>query len=384
MHTPTTHTATPPRLLIAAGGTGGHILPALAVAKALHAAGWQIDWLGNPDSMEARMIAQHNHQHPDLPITFHRITFSGVRGKGWRRLLRAPFDVLRAVWQVRDIMQRIKPNVVLGMGGYIAFPAGVASKLCNIPLVIHEQNAIAGQTNYLLSRIATQTLVAFPHALVDAPRRQVVGNPVRDEVIHLAPPEQRWADRSENRATEPSTVSPLKLLVIGGSLGAAALNETIPRAIALLPDAQRPHITHQAGAKHLDTLRANYTTAKVEAHCVAFIEDMAHAYSEADVVICRAGAMTVAELACAGVASMLVPFPFAVDDHQTNNARYLSDHGAAWLMPQEGLNPEGLAEWLQLLSRPLLLDMARKARALAQPNATTVIADYIRTFHSQN
>jgi UDP-N-acetylglucosamine--N-acetylmuramyl-(pentapeptide) pyrophosphoryl-undecaprenol N-acetylglucosamine transferase len=248
------------------------------------------------------------------------------------------------------------------MGGYIAFPGGMMAALVGRPLAIHEQNSIAGLANRVLAGVADHVLVAFPDAL---PKATFVGNPVREAIARVAPPAERFAQRG----------GPLRLLVVGGSLGAAALNEIVPRALALLPADARPAVTHQSGAKHLDALRAGYAQAGVAANAVAFIDDMAQAYAEADLVICRAGATTVAELAAAGAAAILVPFPFAVDDHQTTNARYLADAGAGVLVQQRDLTPERLAELLGGLPRERLLVMANLARALGKPDATRAVAE---------
>ncbi|HKC44308.1 MAG TPA: undecaprenyldiphospho-muramoylpentapeptide beta-N-acetylglucosaminyltransferase [Burkholderiales bacterium] len=341
--------------MIMAGGTGGHVFPALAVADDLRARGWRVVWLGARTGMEARLVPQHGHE-------MAWVRFSGLRGKGWLARLLLPANLLVAFWQSLRAIRAHRPAVVLGMGGYIAFPGGMMAALLGRPLVIHEQNSIAGLANRVLAGVADRILTAFPGAL---PRSQLVGNPVRGDIAGVAPPAQRFAGRS----------GPLRLLVVGGSLGAVALNDLVPQALALLPAASRPVVTHQAGAKHLDRLRATYTAAGVEASIVAFIDDMAEAYAAADLVIARAGATTVAELAAAGVAAILVPFPFAVDDHQTTNARYLADAGAAILVQQRDLRPAGLAETLRGLARERLLAMAENARTLGRPDATRAVAD---------
>jgi len=340
-------------ILIMAGGTGGHIMPGLAVADHMAALGWRVVWMGNRDSMEARLV----------PVSGYEIAwvrFSALRGKGLLRLLLLPFNLLRGFLLARRQLKRIAPDVVLGFGGYVTFPGGMMAALSGVPLVLHEQNSVAGLANRVLSMVADRVLTGFPDVL----KKGVwVGNPVRPKIAALASPAERYGNRQ----------GPLNILVVGGSLGAAILNETVPKALALLPAAERPSVAHQSGEAHLEALRQAYADANVNAHTVPFIEDMAGAYAWADLVICRAGALTVAELAAAGVASILVPFPHAVDDHQTSNARFLSSAGAAILMPQEQLTPERLAE-LRHLSREQLLQMAEKAHALARPDATTAVA----------
>ncbi len=341
-------------IMIMAGGTGGHVFPALAVAEYLSAQGWRVVWLGARTGMEAKLVPKHGYEMAWL-------RFSGLRGKGLLRALALPANLLLAFWQsARAILAR-RPDVVLGMGGYISFPGGMMAALLNRPLAIHEQNSVAGLANKVLARLADRVLQAFPEAL---PGAEVCGNPVRKEIAALAPPQVRFAARTGR----------LKLLVLGGSLGAKALNDTLPLALALLPEEARPEVTHQAGAQHLDALRQGYAAAGVHAELFAFIDDMASRYAEADLVICRAGALTVAELACAGVASILVPFPYAVDDHQTSNAKFLSARDAAMLLPQPQLSAERLAELLRGLTREHLLDMAVKARVLGKSDATEAVA----------
>lgn len=273
-----------------------------------------------------------------------------------------PLNLLRAFWQSIGALRRVRPNVVLGMGGYITFPAGMMASLLGRPLVLHEQNSIAGLANKVLAKVADRVLCAFPDTL---PGGEWTGNPVREELAHLDAPEARYGQRT----------GPLRILVVGGSLGAAALNEVVPKAIALLPQSERPVVTHQAGARQIDTLRANYAAAQVPAQTLPFIDDMARAYADADLVICRAGAMTVSEVAAAGVAALFVPFPHAVDDHQTTNAKFLSSQGAALLVQQQDLTAEGLAQTIASLTRPQLKDMARMARGLAKPEATRRVAE---------
>jgi UDP-N-acetylglucosamine--N-acetylmuramyl-(pentapeptide) pyrophosphoryl-undecaprenol N-acetylglucosamine transferase len=344
-----------PTALIMAGGTGGHIMPGLAVAAVLRERGWRVLWLGNPDKMEGRLV-------PAQGIELAELRFQGVRGRGITALLQLPGRLLAALRQAWRHMSAARPDVVLGMGGYVAFPGGLAAALRRIPLVVHEQNAVAGTANRTLARLAGRVLTGFPHVL---PRGEMVGNPVRREVCALARPEQRYAGRD----------GVLNVLVVGGSLGAQALNTVVPQALALLPEQARPRVMHQAGEQHIDALRAGYAAVGVQADCRAFIEDMAGALAAADVVICRAGAMTVAEIAAAGVAALFVPFPHAIDDHQTANARYLSDAGAAWLRQQAELTPQWLADWLAQRGRDELQAVAECARARAMPDAAGHIAD---------
>ena len=347
----------PRTLLVMAGGTGGHIFPALAVAERLQAAGWRIVWLGARAGMEATLVAPRGY-------TMAWIAMSGVRGKGLLRLVTLPLQLLVAFWQSARAIFAHRPDAVLGMGGYVSFPGGMMAALLGRPLAIHEQNSVAGLANRVLARVADRVLAGFPDAF-GAGRAEWTGNPVRAEIAALAPPAARFAGRS----------GPLKLTVIGGSLGAQALNSAVPQALALLPAPERPLVTHQSGVKHLAEVEACYRQAGVEATLVPFIGDMAAQYAQSDLVICRAGASTIAELAAAGVASVLVPFPHAVDDHQTANARFLSSRGAALLIPQHELTPQKLAELLRTLTRDALLAMAEKARAVAKPEATQTVAE---------
>ncbi|MEW5781155.1 MAG: undecaprenyldiphospho-muramoylpentapeptide beta-N-acetylglucosaminyltransferase [Pseudomonadota bacterium] len=340
-------------IVIMAGGTGGHIMPGLAVADRLRDAGWKVVWMGNPDGMEAKLVPPRHYE-------MAWVKFSALRGKGLKRQLLLPFNLLTAFWQAWRAFGKIRPDVVLGMGGFISFPGGMMASLRGIPLVLHEQNSIPGLANKVLAHVADRVLTGFPDTFR---KGRWVGNPVRPEIAALPPPAERYGARSGR----------LQVLVLGGSLGAAALNETVPKALALLPEDERPEVVHQSGEKHLDALRAAYAAAGVHAHTVAFIADMAGAYEWADLVICRAGAATIAELAAAGVASILVPFPHAVDDHQTANARFLAQAGAAILLPQSELTPERLA-LIRALKRPQLIEMAEKARALAMPEATAAVA----------
>lgn len=348
-------------ILVMAGGTGGHVFPGLAVADYMKAEGWRVVWLGTEGGMETMLVPQRGY---DIRI----IRFSGLRGKNTMAWFMLPLRLLLAFWQSAKVMLHVRPDVVLGMGGYPAFPGGMMAALLGKPLVIHEQNSIPGLTNKVLAKFADKVFLGFPDAIRNDKKAVFSGNPVRNAISQLDAPETRYAARDKSGSGK------LKLLVIGGSLGAHALNAIVPQALRLIPENRRPQVTHQAGAKHLDTLRKNYAEAEVAGELVAFIEDMAACYADCDLVICRAGALTIAELAAAGVASILVPFPFAVDDHQTSNASFLSDQGAAVLLPQNKLTPQALAQLLMGLTRVRLLEMAVKARALAKPDATQLVA----------
>ena len=341
-------------ILIMAGGTGGHIMPGLAVADILRSQGWQVTWLGVPGSMEAELVPKHGYG-------MAWVRFSGVRGKGLLRKLMLPFNLLIALWQSMAAILRHRPDVVLGMGGYITFPGGLMAALLRRPLVIHEQNSIAGLSNKLLAHIAQKVLGGFPDVL---PKVIWCGNPVRSSIAGLPEPQTRYAARSGR----------LNVLMVGGSLGAKALNKAMPQALALLLEEIRPNVVHQTGKQHFEAVQQLYRNAGVYADIRPFLDDMAGCYAEADVVICRAGALTIAELAAAGVASILVPFPFAVDDHQTHNARFLSEHGAAVLLPQGELNAEKLALLLRELTREKLLAMAQQARSVAKSDAAQQVA----------
>ena len=343
-------------LLVMAGGTGGHVFPGLAVADRLKAQGWTIHWLGTADRMEAELVPAHGY-----PISF--IDIQGVRGNGIKRLLAAPYRVIKSVLQARQVLKTIQPDVVLGMGGFASGPGGVAAWLSGIPLLLHEQNAAAGLTNKLLARIARRVLMAFPGAFAPNARTAVVGNPVRPEVVALPDPQLR------------SSSDPLRLLVVGGSLGARVLNEQVPPAVAAagVPIAVR----HQCGKGNGEAVAASYAGLGVEAEVSVFIKDMADAYAWADLVVCRAGALTVSEVAAAGVAANFVPLPHAVDDHQTRNALTLVDGGAAEFLPQSELTPAALAARLSWLAgrRETLLNMAQAARRVAIIDAAERVAD---------
>ena len=336
--------------LVMAGGTGGHIFPGLAVAEALRARGWRVHWLGAPGSMESQLV-------PPRGFPLETIEFGGVRGKGAKTLLLLPLRLAKAFWQSLQVVRRVRPQVVVGLGGYITFPGGIMSVLLGKPLVLHEQNSIAGMANKLLAAFAARVYSAFPHVLKKA---EWIGNPLREAFMRQPAPEERFAGRS----------GPLKVLVVGGSLGAKALNDIVPKALALIEPQQRPYVLHQSGARQIDELHANYAAAGVQAELTPFIEDTADAFAEADLVICRAGASTVTEIAAVGAPAVFVPFPFAVDDHQTTNAKFLVDAGGGWLVPQRDLTPDTLAELLRTLDRAALLQRAVAARQLAKTQAT--------------
>jgi UDP-N-acetylglucosamine--N-acetylmuramyl-(pentapeptide) pyrophosphoryl-undecaprenol N-acetylglucosamine transferase len=346
---------TKPSILVMAGGTGGHIFPGLAVAQYLRICGWNVSWLGNQSGMEYRLVKLY-----DFP--FEAVEFGGLRGKGFKAKLMLPMNLARAGYQSWKIMRRLKPSVVLGMGGYITFPGGLVSKLLKRPLVLHESNSVAGSANRALAKVAMRTLTGFPDTMENA---EWVGNPIREEFDRIQKPEVRYEQRQ----------GPLTILVVGGSLGAAALNENIPAALALISKDARPTVIHQAGDKHLADLQKRYAEFGVEADIRPFIDDMPAAYAQADLVICRSGAMTVSELAACGVASCLIPLPHAIDDHQTANAKFLSNADAAVLLPQQYLNPQDLALMIQNFNRGDLKSMAMRAHALAKPHATQRVAE---------
>jgi UDP-N-acetylglucosamine--N-acetylmuramyl-(pentapeptide) pyrophosphoryl-undecaprenol N-acetylglucosamine transferase len=341
-------------LMVMAGGTGGHVYPAMAVADYLKGQGWNVVWLATEGGMENRLIEGKCYQKTMM-------TMQGVRGKGILGWILLPIKLAKALSQCYRAIRRYQPSVVLGMGGFAAFPGGLMARLLGKPLVIHEQNSVAGLTNKLMAKIATRVLAAFPNTLNKA---NVIGNPVRADIAEVAEPKVRFDQHK----------SALKILVVGGSLGAQALNDLIPKALSAMPVEDRPHVIHQAGVKHIEALQTNYVKHGVVAECRAFIENMADAYAWADFVICRAGAMTVAELSAVGLGSLLVPFPFAVDDHQTTNAAYLAEHEAAFLVQQKALTVEKLLSILKTLTRENCLKMAAKARALGKPNATADVA----------
>ena len=341
--------------LVMAGGTGGHIFPGLAVADALRDRGWRVHWLGGKGSaarpsMESELV-------PSRGFAFETIDFSGVRGKGAVTLLLLPARLLQAFWQSIGVIRRVRPDVVVGLGGYISFPAGMMAVLLGKPLVLHEQNSVAGMANRLLARVADRVFSAFPGVLKNA---EWVGNPLRADFLRQLQPAERFAGRS----------GPLRLLVVGGSLGATALNTLVPQALALIPVDQRPQVTHQSGARQLDALRANYLAAGVQAELTPFITDTAQAFADADLVICRAGASTVTEIAAIGAAALFVPFPSAVDDHQTTNAKFMVDAGAGQLVKQIDLTPSILAIMLQKTERETLTQYAESAKKMQKLEAT--------------
>lgn len=338
---------------VLAGGTGGHIFPALAVAKALLERGWQVRWVGAPGSMEERVVKEQG-------IALDLVDFKGLRGKGVGRWLQLPFALWQAFGQSRRHMQAVQPDVVLGFGGYISFPAALAARVGKVPLLLHEQNAVPGMANKVLARLATRVFTAFPDVL---PGGEQVGNPLREAFARQEKPRQRFASR----------LGRLRLLVVGGSLGASALNRQVPRALALMSEESRPDVVHQSGEKHLQKLRENYEKAGVKAKTVAFIDDMADELAKADVVVCRAGASTVTEIAAVGVGAIFVPYPHATDDHQTANAMYLVGAGAGRLLPQNELTPQGLSSILSELNHEQCLRWARAARKRAKLDATASV-----------
>jgi UDP-N-acetylglucosamine--N-acetylmuramyl-(pentapeptide) pyrophosphoryl-undecaprenol N-acetylglucosamine transferase len=358
------------RILIMAAGTGGHVFPGLALARELIQRGHSLSWLGTPNGMENRLV-------PSTGIELDAITIKGLRGNGLLRWLAAPLSLARALWQAAAVLRRRRPDLVIGMGGFVSGPGGLMARLLGIPLVIHEQNAVPGLANRLLARIAKRVLQAFPDSFaarsafgsLSGAKLHTVGNPVRREIAQLAAPEQRYGLRQ----------GPARLLIIGGSLGAKALNEQAPLALAglALSPTSPLEVRHQTGRGLAEATAAAYRGLGIAAQVSEFIEDMAEAYAWCDLILCRAGALTVSELAAAGVPAILVPYPHAVDDHQTRNAAYLADAGAARLLPQEQMTPASLSLLLnELLSnRALLLQMAQQARARAMTDATERVAD---------
>ena len=343
-------------IMIMAGGTGGHVYPALAVADELKSRGVPVVWLGTRKGIEARLV-------PEAGIAIEWLGVSALRGKGLFAILMAPVNLAVACFQSMKILLRRKPCAVLGMGGFVSGPGGLMAWLLKVPLLIHEQNAVPGMTNKLLSNVSNQIMEAFPDSFNK--KTLHVGNPVRRVIASMPSPEQRLSHRE----------GPLRLLIFGGSLGAAYLNEVVPQALAEALPEQQFEVRHQAGPKNLHQARLNYATLKVKANVEAYIDDMAEAYAWADLVICRAGAMTVAELAAAGVASILVPYPYAVDDHQTFNARYLSDAGGAILLQQKEFTTDSLLNILSTVNREKIIDMASKARRLGMPESTRLVAE---------
>jgi UDP-N-acetylglucosamine--N-acetylmuramyl-(pentapeptide) pyrophosphoryl-undecaprenol N-acetylglucosamine transferase len=348
-------------LLIMAAGTGGHVMPGLAIADTMRQRGWQVHWLGTLHGMENRLV-------PPNGIAMTTVNFSGLRGKGLLHTCLGLFKLAGAVISSWQLMARLQPSVVLGMGGYVTVPGGWAARLRKLPLAVVNADAALLMSNRALARSATRVLFGFEGGARQgeiAAKARVTGNPVRKTISAIASPEIRLAGRN----------GPLRLLVVGGSLGARVLNETLPKALALIPESVRPVVVHQSGAQHIAALQSAYQAAEVKAKVLPFIDDMATAYTDADLVVCRAGAITVSELAVAGVASVLVPLVVSTTSHQRDNAQWMAKHGAAIHLPQANMTPEQVAELLQTLSRERLLEMAVAARGLAKPNATDAIAD---------
>ena len=346
--------------MITAGGTGGHVFPGLAVAAKLVARGWRVFWLGTRDGMEGALVRRHG-------VEFEGVAFRGIRGKGWQTAVFGPFALAAACWQSRRIIRRRSPDVVLGFGGFASFPGALAGLTARRPLVLHDANAIAGLANRVLAYAADRVLLGFPGAMRGrhAGKVEWVGNPVGDAIVRVPPPATRFAARS----------GPLRLFVVGGSLGAAAINRCVPQALAQMPAEARPLVVHQSGAQHVDALRAAYAKVGVAAQCVPFVEDMAAQYADADVVLCRGGAITVAELAAVGVAAIIVPLPGAIADEQSANAQFLVAAGAAIAIAEADLSPERIVRTLAAFTRETLLAMAIAGRKEARPDAADRVAD---------
>jgi UDP-N-acetylglucosamine--N-acetylmuramyl-(pentapeptide) pyrophosphoryl-undecaprenol N-acetylglucosamine transferase len=349
-------------VMITTGGTGGHVFPGLAVAAKLISRGCRVFWLGTREGMEARLVPQHG-------VEFESLAFRGIRGKGWRTLLLGPYALAAACVQSVRIIRRRRPNVVIGFGGFASFPGALMGVAAGKPLVVHDANAVAGLANRILAHGADRVLLGFPNALRGSRSNRVqwVGNPLRDDIVALDPPQQRFANRE----------GPLRLLVVGGSLGATALNDAIPTALATLPESVRPITVHQAGERHIDALRAAYAKANVTAECVPFIADMASRYAWADIVVCRGGALTVTELAAVGLGAIVVPLPGAIADEQSANARFLQDAGAAIVVVQSDLTTAGspLSDILATLTRATALTMATAAHRVGKRDAAERVAD---------
>ncbi|HSX87979.1 MAG TPA: undecaprenyldiphospho-muramoylpentapeptide beta-N-acetylglucosaminyltransferase [Pseudomonas sp.] len=344
-------------VLIMAGGTGGHVFPALACAREFKARGYSVHWLGTPRGIENELV-------PAAGLPLHLIDVSGLRGKGKLSLLKAPFQLLKALLQARKVLRELQPVCVLGMGGYVTGPGGLAARMNGAPLIIHEQNAVAGTANRSLAPFASRVCEAFPDTFGASDKRRTTGNPVREELFLETPRDALGKRRA-------------RLLVLGGSLGAEPLNKLLPEALALVAAELRPEVFHQAGKQHDGVTTERYAAAGVEAQVAPFIKDMARAYAWADLVVCRAGALTVSELAAAGLPSFLLPLPHAIDDHQTHNAGYLAREGAAVLLPQRSTDAATLAAQLtEVLMHPERLNsMAGTARRLAKPDATRTVVD---------
>ena len=350
-------------VMIMAAGTGGHVFPALAVAEKLGEQGIAVHWLATPAGMEHRLVGAKN-------IPLHAIDIQGLRGNGIKRLVLAPFKIMRATLAAMRLMRSLNIDAVIGFGGYVAGPGGLAARLLGLPLVVHEQNAIAGFTNTQLARIAKLVLQAFPDTFPESAKIKTTGNPVRQDIASLPDPAIRYNERGS---------SPLTILIVGGSLGAQALNERVPAALGLL--GMPFTVLHQCGQQQLEQTKQHYAAlnnSQIDVQVVPFVEDMAQAYANADLMICRAGALTVTEVATAGVAAVFVPLPSAVDDHQTANARYLAEHDAAIICPQASLTAQSLSAALKpLMSRATLKDMAIKAKQQAHPHATQQVVDLL-------
>ena len=344
-------------VLIMAGGTGGHVFPALACAREFQSRGYKVHWLGTPRGIENELV-------PQAGLTLHLINVTGLRGKGRLSLLKAPLMLLKALMQARKVVRELKPVCVVGFGGYVTGPGGLAAKLAGVPLIIHEQNAVAGTANRSLASLASRVCEAFPDTFAASKKRRTTGNPVRVELF-LETPRHALAGRKA------------RLLVLGGSLGAEPLNKLLPEALAQLPVDIRPEVFHQAGKNHDEITAERYRNVGVEAQVAPFIQNMAQAYSWADLVVCRAGALTISELAAAGLPSLLIPLPHAIDDHQSRNADYLAREGAAFVMPQATTGVAEMAARLkEVLMQPEQLNsMARTARRLAKPDATNTVVD---------
>ncbi len=350
-------------IVVMAGGTGGHVFPALAVAEYLQQHGESIVWLGTRAGLESRVV-------PAANIAIEWLSVQGLRGKGVLTVLLAPFKLLRACWQAYRTLLHLRPRAVLGMGGFVSGPGGLMAWLLRIPLILHEQNSVIGLTNKILSRIASQSYFAFPEAAKNVPRSECIGNPVREAFFKLEAPEIRLTKRIHER---------MNILVIGGSLGAARLNKVLPEALAKIDQTTRPNIRHQCGHKHITVCEQNYRDADVEAEVLAFIDDMPSAYAWADLVVCRAGALTIAELTAVGIGSILIPYPYAVDNHQYHNARLLKENNAAIIINEGELNAASLAEQIQTCQQDsnALIAMAKSTQALARPDATRQLAQGI-------
>ena len=360
--------------LIMAAGTGGHIYPGLAIAEVLVARGWAIVWMATPAGMEHKLVGKSAISDK---IAIEVVQMSGVRSKGLTAWALLPLVLLRAFWQALRVILRTKPDVLISMGGYIAFPGGMMGVLCGKPLVVHEPGAHAGLTNRVLALLASRVLVGFPKTFEQTPKNGLarllprpkniewLGTPVRGDITHIAAPETRFSARE----------GPIRLLIVGGSLGAKTLNDLVVAALATLPAASRPDVIHQSGEKNYDELLRTYQGANVNATVLPFIDDMAEKYAWCDLMLCRAGAITVAELAAAGVASVLVPLPYFVAEEQLANARFLADAGAGLLVKQLDTSPQSLAAQIQLLTREKLFAMAKIARSLGKPDATVNCAN---------